>query len=156
MTTRCAPACSQALPVKPQGGLGQRYWSVSVVTWPPKPGVSEAGVFRAIQPNDWASGNHLLYTNKSSPNELINQVASDSSGTFQENRQKLNLDLFWSYLGPNRDQKFGPYMLCTARWKGPVGFCSWEALWPGSKSHFKLSVVNLNWDDIFIMFKAIT
>ena len=34
------------------GGLGQRYWSVSVVTWPPKPGVSEVGVFRALQPND--------------------------------------------------------------------------------------------------------
>ena len=35
MTTRCAPACSQALPVKPEG-LGQRYWSVSEVTWPLK------------------------------------------------------------------------------------------------------------------------
>ena len=38
MTAHCAPACSQILPVKTQGGLGQRYWSVSVVTlpWPPK------------------------------------------------------------------------------------------------------------------------
>ena len=50
MTTRCAPACSQTLPVKPQGGLGQTYWSVSVVTLPPKSGVSEV-VFRALQPN---------------------------------------------------------------------------------------------------------
>ena len=32
-------------------GLGQRYWSVSVVTWPPKPGVSAVGVFKALQPN---------------------------------------------------------------------------------------------------------
>ena len=45
MTTRCAPACSQALPVKPQG-------SGSEVLWPPKSGVSEAGVFRALQPNE--------------------------------------------------------------------------------------------------------
>ena len=52
MTTRCATACSQTLPVKRQGGLGQRYWSVSGVTWLPKTGVSEVGVFRALQPND--------------------------------------------------------------------------------------------------------
>ena len=56
MTTHCAPACSQALPVKPQGGLGQRYWSVSRVTWPPKSGVSEVGVSRALQPNDISGG----------------------------------------------------------------------------------------------------
>ena len=30
MTTCCVPACSQALPVKPQ------YWCVSEVTWPPQ------------------------------------------------------------------------------------------------------------------------
>ena len=30
MTTRCAP------PSQTPGGLGQRYWSVSEVTWPPK------------------------------------------------------------------------------------------------------------------------
>ena len=41
MTNRCARAC--------------RYWSMSEVTWPPKSGVSEVGVFRALQPN----GNHL-------------------------------------------------------------------------------------------------
>ena len=35
-TARCAPACSQFLPVKPQRSLGQRYWSVNAVTWPPK------------------------------------------------------------------------------------------------------------------------
>ena len=52
MTTRCAPAWSQALPVKPQGGLGQKYWSVNGVTWPPTSGVSEVGVFRALQPNE--------------------------------------------------------------------------------------------------------
>ena len=51
MTTRCAPACSQVLPVKPQG-----VWARGVVTWsrsrdPPKSGVSEVGVFRAFQPN---------------------------------------------------------------------------------------------------------
>ena len=33
------------------GGGGQRYWSVSVVTWLLKPGVSAVGVFRALQPN---------------------------------------------------------------------------------------------------------
>ena len=36
MTTCCAPVCCQALPVKLHRGLGQRYWSVSEVTWPPK------------------------------------------------------------------------------------------------------------------------
>ena len=51
MTTLCAPACSQVIPVKPQG------------VWPEllkhdrghmteESGVSEAGVFRAPQPND--------------------------------------------------------------------------------------------------------
>ena len=57
MTTRCTPACSQALP-----GLGQRYWSVSGVTWPPKSGVSEVGVFRALQPNE--QPNVQVYINK--------------------------------------------------------------------------------------------
>ena len=53
-TTRCAPACSQVLPVKSHaGGLGQKCWSVSRVTCLPNlDRVSEVGVFRALQPND--------------------------------------------------------------------------------------------------------
>ena len=45
------PGLQPGPPSQTPGGLGQRYWSVSVVTWPPKPGVSEVGVFRALQPN---------------------------------------------------------------------------------------------------------
>ena len=45
------PGLQPGPPSQTPGGLGQRYWSGSVITWPPKPGVSEAGVFRAIQPN---------------------------------------------------------------------------------------------------------
>ena len=40
------PLCPGLQPGPPSQnpwGLGQRYWSVSVVTWPPKPGVSEVG-----------------------------------------------------------------------------------------------------------------
>ena len=48
------PACPSLQPGPPSqtpGGVGQRYWSVSRVMWPPKSGVSEVGVFRALQPN---------------------------------------------------------------------------------------------------------
>ena len=51
MTTHCAPACSQVLPVKPQGvwarGLKHERGHVTADS-----GVSEMGVFRALQPND--------------------------------------------------------------------------------------------------------
>ena len=40
-------------------------------------------------------------------------------------------------------------------WEGPVGFYSWEASGWVQKP-LKLSVVNLNCDDIFIMFKSST
>ena len=50
MTTRCGPACSQVLPVKPQG-----LWAIGVEAWAGsrdlESGVSEAEVFRALQPN---------------------------------------------------------------------------------------------------------
>ena len=46
------PGLQPGPPSETPGGLGQRYWSVSMVTWPPKPGVSEVGVFRGIQPNE--------------------------------------------------------------------------------------------------------
>ena len=36
MTARCALACSQALPVKPQGVWARIFKSVSAVMWPPK------------------------------------------------------------------------------------------------------------------------
>ena len=60
MTTRCAPACSHALPVKPQGVMvrgieawaGSRdLWNLEFRRWGSS-GVSEVGVFRALQPND--------------------------------------------------------------------------------------------------------
>ena len=69
MTTRCAPACSQALP----RGLGQRYWSVSEVTWPPKSGVSEVGVFGVLQPNDTVQHNKILHTSLLELRHNINQ-----------------------------------------------------------------------------------
>ena len=51
MTTRCAPACSQALPVKPQGvwvrGIEAGAWSRDRRNLE----FRKAGVFRAIQPN---------------------------------------------------------------------------------------------------------
>ena len=50
MTTHCAPACSQVLPVKPQGFLGQRCWSVSGVTWPPNLEQSSRKTFLATSP----------------------------------------------------------------------------------------------------------
>ena len=46
MTTCCAPACSQVLPVKPQGVLKRERGHVTAET-----GVAEVGVFRALQPN---------------------------------------------------------------------------------------------------------
>ena len=49
------PGLQSGPPSQTPGGLGQRYWSVSVVTWPRKSGVSEAGVFRAFQLNDLRS-----------------------------------------------------------------------------------------------------
>ena len=39
-------------------------------------------------PNIWASGAYLLHTYKSSSNELINQVLSESSGNSKKRRQK--------------------------------------------------------------------
>ena len=45
------PGLQPGPPSQTPAGLGQRYWSVSVVTWPQKPGVSAVGVFRALQPN---------------------------------------------------------------------------------------------------------
>ena len=45
------PGLQPGPPSQTPGGLGQRFWSVSVVMSPPKPGVSAVGVFRAIQPN---------------------------------------------------------------------------------------------------------
>ena len=50
MTTHFAPACSQVLPVKPQG-----VWARGVEAWAgsrDESGVFEVGVFRALQPND--------------------------------------------------------------------------------------------------------
>ena len=53
MTTRCAPACSQVLPVKPQGvwarGIEACHGERGHVT--AETGVAEVGVFRALQPN---------------------------------------------------------------------------------------------------------
>ena len=50
MTTRCGPACSQVLPVKPQG-----IWAIGVEAWAGsrdlESGVSEVEVFRALHPN---------------------------------------------------------------------------------------------------------
>ena len=37
------PGLQPCPPSQTPGGLGQRYWSVSEVTWPPKSGVSEVG-----------------------------------------------------------------------------------------------------------------
>ena len=37
---------------------------------------------------------------------------------------------------------------CTAHWKGPVGFRSWEGFLAGFENLLKLSVVNLNCDDV--------
>ena len=37
------PGWQPGPPSQTPGGLGQRYWSVSEVTWPPKSGVSEMG-----------------------------------------------------------------------------------------------------------------
>ena len=45
------PGLQPGPPSQTPGGLGQRYWSVGEVTWPPKSGVSEVGVFRALQHN---------------------------------------------------------------------------------------------------------
>ena len=45
------PGLQSGPPSQTPGGLGQRYWSVSGVTWPPKSGVSEVGVFMALKPN---------------------------------------------------------------------------------------------------------
>ena len=39
-------------------------------------------------------------------------------------------------------------MPCTARWEGPVGFRSWEGFLAGFESLLKLSIVNLNCDDV--------
>ena len=50
MTARCAPACSQILPVKPQG-----VWTRGIEAWAwsrDRRKVAEVGVFRALQPND--------------------------------------------------------------------------------------------------------
>ena len=50
MTTRCAPACSQVLPVKPQG-----VWARGIEPWARsrdrRDWIAEVGVFRALQPN---------------------------------------------------------------------------------------------------------
>ena len=39
-------------------------------------------------------------------------------------------------------------MPCTARWEGLVGFRSWAGFLDGFENHLKLSVVNLNCDDV--------
>ena len=48
MTAHCAPACSQALPVKPRG-----VWVMGIEAWARslESGVAEVAVFGALQPN---------------------------------------------------------------------------------------------------------
>ena len=53
MTARCALACSQALPVKPQGvwARGIEAWAGHVTA---ETGVAEVAVFGALQPNGFS------------------------------------------------------------------------------------------------------
>ena len=67
------------------GGLGQRYWSVSEVTWPPKSGVSEVGVFRALQPNDVCFHPGIVQYHTSA---TVSSTKSPSSGIFKINNKK--------------------------------------------------------------------
>ena len=73
------PSLQPGPPSQTPGGLGQRCWSMSGVTWPPnvtsESGVSEVGVFRVLQPN--IETENRLRSFQSIPANQLNAMASE-------------------------------------------------------------------------------